>query len=112
MNAQASPVLYSGIEELVQDDVIFAVSPEIVEHELGAELVLYDPMSDSTHVLNETAAVAWWLCDGQRNVSEIKAEYSLICGAEQDQGAVDVEEMLAKLLLAGLLKVESSSVIL
>ena len=46
----------------------------VIEHEIDDDLVLYDPRTDAVHVLNETAAAVWWLCDGQRSGDGIAAE--------------------------------------
>jgi hypothetical protein len=99
--------LNSGIEELLVSDAVLAPDGQVVEHELGDEVVLYDPRNDNTHVLNETAAIAWWLCDGQRTVAEIKADYASLCNVEFSLGARDVEEVLGNFLVSGLAKLES-----
>ena len=46
----------------------------IVEYEIEDEVVLYDPRSDAVHTLSPTAAVVWWLCDGDRGVDDISRE--------------------------------------
>lgn len=46
----------------------------ISEYEVGDEVILYDPRSDNVHVLNGTAAVVWWLCDGEHTVEQIAGE--------------------------------------
>jgi hypothetical protein len=42
---------------------------EPMEH----EVLVCDVRSDSAHVLNETAALVWRACDGQRTASELEA---------------------------------------
>lgn len=39
--------------------------------EMDGELLLYNPQSTSTVYMNQTAALVWQLCDGQRQVDEI-----------------------------------------
>ncbi len=39
--------------------------------EIDGELLLYHPQSTATVYMNNTAALVWQLCDGQREVGEI-----------------------------------------
>lgn len=39
--------------------------------EIDGELLLYHPQSTATVYMNNTAALVWQLCDGQRDVAEI-----------------------------------------
>ena len=39
--------------------------------DMGDEVLIYVPGSDKTILLNETAALVWRLCDGQRTAVEI-----------------------------------------
>lgn len=47
------------------------------------ETVMYDPLSDTGHVLNPTALHIWALCDGQHTANDI--ELSLL-GSFPEQG--------------------------
>ena len=69
----------------------------IIEHEADDDLVLYDPAKDAVYVLNDTAAVIWWLCDGQRTTEGITAQLARLYGSEQAAVAGDVEETLSEL---------------
>jgi len=40
--------------------------------ELDGEAVVYDPVSGSGHVLNQTALAIWQLCDGKHTVGDIE----------------------------------------
>lgn len=44
--------------------------------DLGSEMILYDPKSETFHVLNDSARRIWLMLDGQRDAEEIKREYS------------------------------------
>ena len=44
--------------------------------DLGSEMILYDPKSETFHVLNDTARRIWLMVDGKRGTEEIKKEYS------------------------------------
>ena len=41
--------------------------------EMDGELLLYHPQSTATIYMNQTAALVWQLCDGEREVAEIIA---------------------------------------
>jgi hypothetical protein len=70
----------------------------------GVETLLYDPASDSVHVLNPTAQAAWELCDGQHTPEEIEAELRLrFSVASGWDVAVDVASLLERLEAEGLL---------
>ncbi|MFT5112463.1 MAG: hypothetical protein ACI8P9_001787 [Parasphingorhabdus sp.] len=55
------------------------ISPETIPkpadgyriEEMDGELLLYHPQSTSTVYMNQTAALVWQLCDGNRDVDEI-----------------------------------------
>jgi hypothetical protein len=49
---------------------------EIVEQELDKEILLYDLRNHKAFCLNETSALIWDLCDGQKSVPEISQQLS------------------------------------
>ena len=76
----------------------------VVEHEVEEDLVLYDPSRDAVHILNTTASVVWWLCDGQRTHEEIVARVADLYGVEPAAVAGDVQEVLCRLRDAGVVE--------
>ena len=46
---------------------------DVKARKLGSEWMLYDDRSGSVHIINETAAKVWELCDGTRTVEEMAA---------------------------------------
>jgi hypothetical protein len=60
------------------------------------ETLLYDPVTDSVHVLNPTALIVWELCDGHHTPAEMEAALRARFGgtAKQDV-AGDVQAVLA-----------------
>ncbi|MFM9904565.1 MAG: PqqD family protein [Pyrinomonadaceae bacterium] len=48
-----------------------ARSKDLVVQEIPDELLIYDLNTDKAFCLNQTAALVWKNCDGQRNVAEI-----------------------------------------
>lgn len=46
-------------------------SPEVTLQRVGAEAILYDRHNGRTHVINESAARVWELCDGQATLDQI-----------------------------------------
>lgn len=47
---------------------------DLILRELEAELVIYDPVTDRTALLNSTAAGVLELCDGTRTVPQLEDE--------------------------------------
>ena len=76
----------------------------VIEHEVEEDLVLYDPTRDAVHILNSTAAVVWWLCDGQRTQEEIVARVASLYGVKPAAVAGDVQEVLCRLRDAGVVE--------
>ena len=67
-------------------------------HELPDELLVYDKVRDLAHCLNQTAALVWRACDGQRTPEEIARNVTR-------QLAVAVPEDVVLLALAQLEKI-------
>jgi hypothetical protein len=44
---------------------------DIVSHELGDEVMLYDAVHEKVHVLNHTGYVIWKLCDGTHTFTDM-----------------------------------------
>jgi hypothetical protein len=74
----------------------------IVEREVDSELVLHDPMTDRTLLLNSVSAAIWDLCDGARTVDEIAR-----CIAEHFRGSEDDEILRDTVELVGKLQAEN-----
>ncbi len=55
--------------------------------ELGGELFIYEKSSNTAHCLNPTAADIWKLCNGERNVGQIRR-------ALEEQSKSPIEESL------------------
>ena len=64
----------------MNDRVVYALRDDIVTRVIDDELVIYDPVSDLTALLNISAAVAVDLCDGTRSLDEIVAEVRELFG--------------------------------
>ena len=79
-------------------DIRPVASPNVVEHEIDDDLVLYDPRTDAVHVLNETAAAVWWLCDGQLTCREIATQIAKLYGKQLPDVEEDVLQALQMLL--------------
>ena len=73
----------------------------VIEQEIDNDLLLYNPRTDSVHVLNETAAAVWWLCDGRRSGLQISQEVAQLYAQQVPDIDSEALEALAKLLAAG-----------
>lgn len=76
--------------------------PEIRIETVDDELVLYDPGTGRAAYLNDSAAVVWKLCDGQRSVSEITALIAREMDGSGRPIGGDVEETIGQFVEAGL----------
>ncbi|MEA2685503.1 MAG: hypothetical protein QOE93_698, partial [Actinomycetota bacterium] len=72
-------------------------------NEVKGGLIVYDPARDRVHYLNGTAAVAFALCDGERDVQAIAAVVTTVFGADGVSPG-DVEACLAQLEDEGVLR--------
>lgn len=63
---------------------------------------VYEPDSDSLHVLNDSARAIWELCDGQTSPSEMAEAISELTGLDLEQARQDVESTLDRLYELGL----------
>jgi hypothetical protein len=50
------------------------VRGDVSIQELGEEVMIYDPINEKVHILNNTAHCIWKLCDGNYTLQEIKEE--------------------------------------
>jgi hypothetical protein len=46
----------------------------VITRDVRSQRVLYDNVSHSSHVLNETAEFIWNLCDGEHSIAELAVE--------------------------------------
>jgi hypothetical protein len=76
--------------------------PEIRIETVDDELVLYDAASGRAAYLNDSAAVVWKLCDGERSVAEIAGLLASEMNAEGRPVAGDVEDTIGQFVDAGL----------
>ena len=47
---------------------------DVITRDVRSQRVLFDNVSHSSHVLNETAEFIWNLCDGEHSIAELAAE--------------------------------------
>lgn len=58
---------------------------------------VYEPETDSLHVLNDSAKAIWELCDGETSSSEMAAAISELTGISDSQAESDVRAALSDL---------------
>jgi len=67
------------------------------------ESILYDPNQGNVHILNETGASIWNLCDGKRTIEEIAKIIEEEFEAEDESVLEDVREFVDELEKQGLI---------
>lgn len=58
---------------------------------------VYEPETDSLHVLNDSAKAIWELCDGETSPSEMAAAISELTGIGPERASEDVSKTLQAL---------------
>ena len=75
----------------------------MLERQLDDGFVVYDPLSERVHVLNELARFVWARCDDHSTAAEIVAEVVETTDTSAAQAAEDVFGALSDLLSENLL---------
>lgn len=55
----------------MRDDTIFAQIDTVLVEQMDDDLLLYNPQTAATLHLNNSSALVWHLCDGQRSLEQI-----------------------------------------
>jgi pyrroloquinoline quinone biosynthesis protein D len=63
---------------------------------VGQEAILHDRGNGRAHVINESAAQIWELCDGQHTVDQIVSAFAAAYGLPTADVRADVQYILAK----------------
>jgi hypothetical protein len=77
---------------------------DIVNGDVGDELVIYDTKNDNVHHMNLLASVIWDLCDGNHTAKEITEEIVDVLKADPSQVEGDVSKMIEEFQGKGLLE--------
>ena len=70
----------------------------LIEHRMGNEVLLYDPVASRTHRLNKSAAMIWDLCDGAHSVEELAGLLTAQFEVEFDRAYDDTQAVVQQLL--------------
>ena len=68
----------------------------LIERELPAELILYDPVTDRAFLLNRTSAAIWDLCDGKNATQQISEQLASHFGATVEKVVEDVRTTIER----------------
>lgn len=77
---------------------------ELVQSASSEGWTVYEPTTDSLHVLNDSAKAIWELCDGATSPSEMAAAISELTGLDLDSAKRDVNATLDALAQLHLLE--------
>ena len=70
---------------------------EVVQSESSSGWTIYEPSTDSLHLLNASAKAIWDLCDGETSTAEIAEAVSELTGLDLSESQRDVEAALEQL---------------
>lgn len=77
---------------------------DVITRAVRSQRILFDNLSKSSHILNETAEFIWNLCDGEHSVSAIASEVRTFFDVPPDADLeADIERTLGVLMKKGLL---------
>ena len=77
---------------------------DIINGDVGDEVVLYDSKNDNVHHMNLLGSVIWDLCDGNHTVKDITEEIVDVLKADPSQVEEDVTKMIEEFQGKGLLE--------
>jgi len=70
---------------------------ELVQSASSEGWTVYQPETDSLHVLNDSARAIWELCDGETSPSEMATAISELTGLSVEEATRDVRSALDQL---------------
>ena len=70
-------------------------SADVTLERVGAEAILYDRRNGRAHVINNSAARIWDLCDGHTNVEQITGAFAAVYDLPSSEVHDDVLAILA-----------------
>lgn len=77
--------------------------PGVWLRQAGEENAVYDPLTESLHLLNETALAIWELCDGQTEPREMVKAICDLFGTSPEDVTQDVHQILLEFEKAGII---------
>jgi hypothetical protein len=80
----------------------------VEERQMDDDLCLFDVENpeSSVHILNSSAAVVWYLCDGEHEVESIASHIALTFARPYDGVLTDVRETVDRLHRLGLVRLK------
>ena len=78
-------------------------STDVSLQRVGQEAILNDRRNGRAHVINESAAQIWELCDGQHTLDQIVSAFAAVYGLPAADVQADVQYILAKFHELGVL---------
>ena len=88
---------------------IYARAPECLLEDMDGELLLYNPTTATTLHLNDSSAVIWELCDGERSVGDIVGALQEVFPKQAEQITADVDQVITDLLQKSVLQEVASN---
>jgi len=69
---------------------------DVALQRVGQEAILHDRRNGRAHVVNESAAQIWELCNGQNTLEQIVSAFAAEYGLPAADVQADVQDILAK----------------
>jgi PqqD family protein of HPr-rel-A system len=75
---------------------ILTQNTDVSLQRVGQEAILHDRRNGRAHVINESAAQIWELCDGQNTLDQIISAFAAAYALPAADVRADVQDILAK----------------
>src|SRR5579883_2430397 len=69
---------------------------------VGGEVIVHDVASGQIHIINKTAALVLDLCDGDRTIDDVAAEFQQACDIDRSRAESDVREVVEQFIRSGI----------
>ncbi len=86
------------------DQLVYARAAQLMEAELGDEIVALDPVAGRCLGFNEAAAVVWKLLEQPKSIEQLSAALAEDFDVTADQCTADVRELMEQFAVLGLVR--------
>ena len=88
----------------MESTTVYRQAPDCLLEDMDGEMLLYQPRTAPTLHLNDSSAVIWNLCDGERSVGEIVDALREAFPEQASEIEADVSQVINELLKSAVLQ--------
>src|SRR6476661_1370281 len=87
---------FSLMERYAMDSRFPTPNRDVALQRVGQEAILHDRRNGRAHVINESAAQIWELCDGRNSLDQIVSSFAGAYDLPAEDVRADVQDIIAK----------------